>query len=462
VLALLREHLSNPEIAERLGISRDGVKFHVSEILTKLGVSSREEAATWQPRAEGRWWALAPLAALWRRSGWLLSGGVIVAALAALGLLAFLLAWGHDSSPARSGAKQTPTLAPVGGPIRSTRSMQLVAPDEGWALTEERLAWTGDGGETWSDITPAGTTPEKLLGVFFLDAQHGWTATVRAAQGGLPDPSTVTVFRTGDGGRAWEENTFAGPPLVEDQAPPALFGNFQFVDEMHGWFFGTYRTGNLGSAKLFRTTDGGRTWTAFPSPYACFQYAAWFSSTQDGWWGQDCGAVAPLYVTHDGGKSWESHELASPLDCSPVGVSYGAPQLRQSSSGLVVARWSCDGGTTTTSFYFTEDGGGSWRLAATRDVPNDIAALDADTWFDMRGDNFFVTNDAGKHWTHVTPDWSSFSTQFGSTIELVSVDFASETYGWARAQRQPGAKMAGDNPLLVTSDGGKTWEQLSP
>ncbi len=32
VLALLREGLSNPEIAERLGISRDGVKFHVSEI----------------------------------------------------------------------------------------------------------------------------------------------------------------------------------------------------------------------------------------------------------------------------------------------------------------------------------------------------------------------------------------------------------------------------------------------
>jgi DNA-binding NarL/FixJ family response regulator len=29
VLALLREGLSNPEIAERLGISRDGVKFNL-------------------------------------------------------------------------------------------------------------------------------------------------------------------------------------------------------------------------------------------------------------------------------------------------------------------------------------------------------------------------------------------------------------------------------------------------
>jgi DNA-binding NarL/FixJ family response regulator len=48
VLALLREGLSNEQIAIRLGISVDGVKFHVSEILGKLGVTSRNEAAQWQ------------------------------------------------------------------------------------------------------------------------------------------------------------------------------------------------------------------------------------------------------------------------------------------------------------------------------------------------------------------------------------------------------------------------------
>jgi DNA-binding CsgD family transcriptional regulator len=47
VLALLREGLSNEQIAARLGISVDGVKFHVSEILSKLGVTSRNEAARW-------------------------------------------------------------------------------------------------------------------------------------------------------------------------------------------------------------------------------------------------------------------------------------------------------------------------------------------------------------------------------------------------------------------------------
>jgi NarL family two-component system response regulator LiaR len=44
VLELLVEGLSNPDIAERLVMSRSTVKFHVSNILSKLGVSGRTEA----------------------------------------------------------------------------------------------------------------------------------------------------------------------------------------------------------------------------------------------------------------------------------------------------------------------------------------------------------------------------------------------------------------------------------
>jgi NarL family two-component system response regulator LiaR len=44
ILDLMAEGLSNPEIAERLVISLSTAKFHVSSILSKLGVTSRTEA----------------------------------------------------------------------------------------------------------------------------------------------------------------------------------------------------------------------------------------------------------------------------------------------------------------------------------------------------------------------------------------------------------------------------------
>jgi two-component system, NarL family, response regulator LiaR len=44
VLSLLVKGMSNNEIADRLVVSRSTVKFHVSSILSKLGVSSRTEA----------------------------------------------------------------------------------------------------------------------------------------------------------------------------------------------------------------------------------------------------------------------------------------------------------------------------------------------------------------------------------------------------------------------------------
>jgi NarL family two-component system response regulator LiaR len=56
VLALMVEGLSNPQIADRLVIGLSTVKFHVSGIFSKLGVTSRAEAIAlaWQQHLVGR------------------------------------------------------------------------------------------------------------------------------------------------------------------------------------------------------------------------------------------------------------------------------------------------------------------------------------------------------------------------------------------------------------------------
>ncbi|MHA7820312.1 MAG: LuxR C-terminal-related transcriptional regulator [Erythrobacter sp.] len=48
----VRHGLTNPQIAARIGVSPDGVKFHVSNILSKLGMTGREELRLWDGIAE--------------------------------------------------------------------------------------------------------------------------------------------------------------------------------------------------------------------------------------------------------------------------------------------------------------------------------------------------------------------------------------------------------------------------
>jgi DNA-binding CsgD family transcriptional regulator len=47
VLSLLASGKTNREIGDALGMTLDGAKFHVSELMAKLGVATREEAAEW-------------------------------------------------------------------------------------------------------------------------------------------------------------------------------------------------------------------------------------------------------------------------------------------------------------------------------------------------------------------------------------------------------------------------------
>jgi DNA-binding CsgD family transcriptional regulator len=109
VLSLLRERLTNEQIAERLGITVRAARFHVSEILSKLNVSTRGEAAAWEPSPEHRRWRL--------QTGFqVVSLLAALAVLAGLGVLAWTVVNGGGSSTETVALPTLPPPVAPGGP----------------------------------------------------------------------------------------------------------------------------------------------------------------------------------------------------------------------------------------------------------------------------------------------------------------------------------------------------------
>lgn len=102
VLDLVRRGLSDQEIADALDLTLAGAKYHVSEILTKLGVASREDAAAWQPpEVHTDWWRRVLALSLAVK---VIGVTMVAAALAGVGLLAWGVLRSDDSGNALSAA----------------------------------------------------------------------------------------------------------------------------------------------------------------------------------------------------------------------------------------------------------------------------------------------------------------------------------------------------------------------
>ncbi|MEO9254611.1 MAG: helix-turn-helix transcriptional regulator, partial [Tepidiformaceae bacterium] len=120
MLQLLLRGRTNAQIAETLGITLDGAKWHVREIITKLGVDSREEAAEyWRAHNGLRLRFSRALRSLVPASAGLkvFAGGagvVLIAGVAAAAVIA-LQQPGESIPAAASSATATPdqTVTPV-------------------------------------------------------------------------------------------------------------------------------------------------------------------------------------------------------------------------------------------------------------------------------------------------------------------------------------------------------------
>jgi DNA-binding CsgD family transcriptional regulator/photosystem II stability/assembly factor-like uncharacterized protein len=467
VLALVREGLTNEQIAERLGVTLHAARYHVSEILSKLGVATREEAAAWQPekvRAGPRWSIAFQI--------WLTAAAAVT--LIGVSVLVWGVARGSGddesqgliiTSASPSVSQQVATATPIPTFVTTNEpytgpnvsGMQLV--NEGFAVVNASGAYTprlyttalvpqGERLVPQVNIAPPGIA--NMGDFWFLDREHGWV--VSSGRRDDAYETQVSVYRTSDGGQSWSSAPM-GEPISDIGDRPSV--SIDFINSNRGWILERSSTSTQSSyGVLYRTDDGGATWTKLPAPSG---ESIRFTDENTGWQTSGGGIKGnrTLWVTRDGGTTWSD---AFPSTHPPQGLTlYDLPAKLQDGSLLLPTT---DPTGRTLSASRSTDEGATWTLIASAPpIPVD-GPLVPYIFPDGR-----VVAVAEKGVDGVAlPAGSNQFLQFSVTglTGAIDVQFVDDDHGWALIY---GCLASGDqckerlwpNYIEQTDNGGKTW-----
>ena len=270
VLDLLRDGLSNEEIAQRLRISVAGAKYHVSEILSKLAVASREEAAAWQP--ERRRWPLAAFAPLgfWRRADvpWLstaaagLAGAAVVAGIA-------LLVWGlvrtSGDGDGNGQLASDGALSPPAQPLRPEDvPFEIVGPfDANLPISQDIVENIG----SWFVLD---VQNQELYIIGRRDSTADRRGPTVRAVGWLPDDALFVHTEERDYRATLTGEIFAsGPFLVTPRdRNERLSADGEWYARHEGGQYGAILVGRPDEDPSYRLTNGWTDWGAGPPAWS--------------------------------------------------------------------------------------------------------------------------------------------------------------------------------------------------
>lgn len=338
--------------------------------------------------------------------------------------------------------------------IESPALVELNMLDElsGWGVTEAEIARTNDGGITWYDITPPDMTETGYsIEIFILDNDHVWVQK--------PDfesfPDSGFLSRTTDGGLTWRTSS-----------TPFSMGELSFLDDDNGWMLADLDAGAGSNAvAIYQTTNGGAKWDLkyindpnHPDakdslPLGGLKTGILARDMQTAWVGGVTYAPGTLYLyrTDDGGSSWTPVTPELPAGAEKAELSIDADQMRfvTRRDGFLAVHMAGD--STQTAIYITHDAGDSWTLTPTL-IPNasSSAFLSAEEAILYNGEQFYVTRDAARTWSIIPPD-----IVFGETF--ADMDFANMSNGWVIT-----VDSESHHSLYRTNDGGATWLPIVP
>ncbi len=195
-----------------------------------------------------------------------------------------------------------------------------------------------DKGDNWPDPY-AFNAGKPVWSMDFTDANTGWFSC------GTGSAGSCSVFRTTDGGASWTPQS--GSPF----GGAAYLLSIDFINSSTGWAVG----GTNG--KIFKTTNGGINWTPqnAPATVTGLLYSVSFANADTGY---AAGAGGKVIRTIDGGATW--------TDISPVGLLGVVNKITfiNGKSGVLFAM----GGVS----YKTTDAGNTWTYFAA--PSNDVLA----------------------------------------------------------------------------------------
>lgn len=181
VARLVADGLTNGEIGQRLGISLDGAKYHVSELLTRLNLDGREEITSWYRASGGRPRRLRVLVGF---VGVLAAGaGVFVVMLIGTGSGGSDTPWAVTPEPT---IEVTRVVEPTAAPTPLATAVPDVTERRGVAAIYEAMAW--DDRRGWQRIPPPS-----------VEVAEAEAAVHRAGYGFGAEPAGFAGVSGGDG-----------------------------------------------------------------------------------------------------------------------------------------------------------------------------------------------------------------------------------------------------------------------
>lgn len=195
IMDLLAKRYTNQQIADDLGITLDGAKWHISEILQKLELESREDAADFWRVYNGAPARLrrAVYVLAWEPLRWVTVGAAIAGGIAAAGVIGALLMRSDDESPS---AEPTPQVSTVG--VDTGKGLVYVVDDVSYDGASTRVTYHLEGDLNGIGYLPADPNdPSAVPGIEVLGGKASGTVVIRGQPDVLRFPSAIRRVEAG-------------------------------------------------------------------------------------------------------------------------------------------------------------------------------------------------------------------------------------------------------------------------